>query len=153
MATLNSLKSNILVILTTLITNSIIAQTNTFPLTGNAGIGTTSPQYPLHIVQNNNLAAVVLQSSSAGWGSGMQYTNTAATGGRSYGIYSNAYGAFCIVDVAAQVDRIHIGSNGNIGINTVQINDPNNRLFVEGGIRARKITVDQAVWPDYVFKS
>lgn len=42
--------------------------------------------------------------------------------------------------------------NGGVGIGTSNVNDPNNRLFVEKGIRTRQVTVDQAAWPDYVFK-
>lgn len=40
---------------------------------------------------------------------------------------------------------------GGVGIGTTHTNDPNNRLFVETGIRTRQVTVDQATWPDYVF--
>jgi hypothetical protein len=134
-----------------LLINYATSAQNTFPSTGYAGIGTLSPQAQLHIVQNDNQVSLILQSSSAGWGSGMSFQNTAPAG-KAWGIYSNAYGALCVTDIAAQVDRIHIGPNGNVGINTYNINDANNRLFVEGGIRARKVTVDQAQWPDYVFR-
>jgi len=41
--------------------------------------------------------------------------------------------------------------NGSVGIGTSNTNDPNYRLFVETGIRTRRVTVDQATWPDYVF--
>jgi hypothetical protein len=40
---------------------------------------------------------------------------------------------------------------GNVGIGTANVADPNFRLFVETGIRTRKIKVDQTNWPDYVF--
>jgi hypothetical protein len=119
---------------------------------GNVGVGTTVPQSMLHIVQNNNLVSLVLEGNSAGWGSGIYFKNTAATGG-NYGIYSSSWGTLSITDATAGGDRIYIGANGNVGINTHNIDDPNNMFFVEGEIRSRKVTVDQAAWPDYVFDS
>lgn len=42
-------------------------------------------------------------------------------------------------------------STGNVGIGTINITDANYKLFVETGIRTRKVKVDQSTWPDYVF--
>jgi len=39
----------------------------------------------------------------------------------------------------------------SVGIGTTSIGDVNYKLFVESGIKTRKVTVDQASWPDYVF--
>jgi hypothetical protein len=47
--------------------------------------------------------------------------------------------------------RLYIGNNGNVGIGTMSINDNNYALFVNKGIRTRKVKVDQETWPDYVF--
>jgi hypothetical protein len=47
--------------------------------------------------------------------------------------------------------ELTISGGGNVGIGTMKINDPNYRLFVEKGIRTRKVKVDQAAWPDFVF--
>ncbi|MGN6493881.1 MAG: hypothetical protein ACTHLE_17920 [Agriterribacter sp.] len=41
--------------------------------------------------------------------------------------------------------------NGNVGIGTSNTSDPEYKLFVEAGVRTRKVKVDQAAWPDYVF--
>ncbi|MBN8838554.1 MAG: hypothetical protein J0I09_14935 [Sphingobacteriia bacterium] len=49
-------------------------------------------------------------------------------------------------------DDIVIDGNGNVGIGTTNTNDLTYKLFVEIGIRTRKIKVDQQTWPDYVFK-
>jgi hypothetical protein len=46
-----------------------------------------------------------------------------------------------------------IRGDGKVGIGTIQLNDAAYRLFVETGIRTRKVKVDQAVWSDYVFHS
>lgn len=43
-------------------------------------------------------------------------------------------------------------ATGNIGIGTANINDPAYKLYVEAGIRTRKVKVDQTVWSDYVFE-
>ena len=40
---------------------------------------------------------------------------------------------------------------GNLSIGTIKSNDPNYKLFVETGIRTRKVKVDQDTWPDFVF--
>jgi Repeat of unknown function (DUF5907) len=49
-------------------------------------------------------------------------------------------------------EQATISSNGNVGIGTTTVSDTTYRLFVEKGIRTRKIKVDIASWPDYVFK-
>ncbi len=43
------------------------------------------------------------------------------------------------------------GSTGNVGIGTIKVTDTAYKLFVEKGIRTRKIKVDISSWPDYVF--
>ena len=46
--------------------------------------------------------------------------------------------------------RMYIDNNGRVGIGTTNLGT-GYKLFVEEGIRTRKIKVDQAAWPDYVF--
>jgi hypothetical protein len=41
----------------------------------------------------------------------------------------------------------------SVGIGTDSISDPSYKLFVASGIRTRKIKVDIAAWPDFVFES
>ncbi|HEX2608667.1 MAG TPA: hypothetical protein VHK91_14870, partial [Flavisolibacter sp.] len=41
--------------------------------------------------------------------------------------------------------------NGSVGIGTSNTNDPSFRLFVETGIRTRRVKVDAYAWADYVF--
>jgi hypothetical protein len=43
--------------------------------------------------------------------------------------------------------------DGTMGIGTVNTTDANYKLFVENGIRTRKVKVDADAWPDYVFAS
>lgn len=42
-------------------------------------------------------------------------------------------------------------NTGRVGIGTTSLNDVNYKLFVESGIRTRKVKVDLASWADYVF--
>lgn len=61
--------------------------------------------------------------------------------------------------VAKFIDSTTLGNsliydNGtSVGIGTKKITDTSHRLFVERGIRTRKVTVDIDSWPDYVFES
>lgn len=78
-------------------------------------------------------------------------------------VYIAGYNAGNMAGVATE--RVYIGEpttgkhltvnllNGGVGIGTNDVNDPNYRLFVETGIRTRKVKVDQTSWPDYVFDS
>ena len=48
---------------------------------------------------------------------------------------------------------MRIGSNGNVGIGTNKTAGTDYKLYVELGIRTRKIKVDQTTWADYVFET
>ena len=63
-----------------------------------------------------NDLALELRSNGAGWGSGMQFANT-ATGGRTYGMYSGSDGAMHFTDNTASQDRILIRNNGDVVVN------------------------------------
>jgi hypothetical protein len=55
------------------------------------------------------------------------------------------------------VHAMIVHNSGQVGLGTnytkTSFQDASFRLLVEGGIRARKVKVDQASWPDYVFDS
>jgi hypothetical protein len=61
--------------------------------------------------------------------------------------YGSRSGHFFVVN-GTEVLRV---SEGRVGIGTIYVADTSYKLFVEKGIRTRKVKVDQAVWPDYVF--
>ena len=79
---------------------------------GNVGIGTTNPTYPLHINQPASTASYAL------------FTNGTATSGTLFGI--DADGDFIILNqenktikmYTNDTERLHIKSNGNVGIGT-----------------------------------
>jgi len=56
-----------------------------------------------------------------------------------------------IRDGGGTVDMVNFQPNGSVGIGTNKTNDPNYKLFVETGIKTRKVRVDQQIWADYVF--
>lgn len=145
---------------------------------GRLGVGVNSPQYPLDVAGQMASNGFVLSNSYPGSGSDLTISakfNTAAfdlisihNGWDPNGVYIagyNASNASVSGWTALATQKVYIGSsafsntnylcvnlmNGGVGIGTSDVNDPNNRLFVETGIRTRKVTVDQAAWPDYVF--
>lgn len=56
-----------------LCTGTALAQTNTFPSSGNVGIGTTSPDAPLHIKTNGTFHPWIALDKNAGQYSGLQF--------------------------------------------------------------------------------
>jgi hypothetical protein len=137
----------------------IQAQTNTFPTTGNAGIGTTNPGYLLEV----NTTSVGEQSSL-----GIQQVNTAgnpvnmpttrliynwyATPKASVNFHrgnaaSDGFMSFSTSSNNVLVERVRIGSYGNVGIGTTALPELLNVVgniyanpSVNGGLRLQNTT-------------
>jgi hypothetical protein len=217
---------------------------NTFPTTGNAGIGTTSPQANLHLYSTLQNPRVHIQSTASNGAPGYTIAETNGTeawtwhynisggymGFHRYGlgntlVISNTgkvgigtnnplsrldlgelkisdlasfptegsitddWGSYIVGNInggqklrlgvandgntkaeiylennntpngsisfktaagAGAITRMYIDANGRVGIGTTSIGT-GYKLFVEEGIRTRKVKVDQQTWPDYVF--
>jgi hypothetical protein len=111
-----------------------LTQVMTIGSTGYIGIGTASPQVPLHVSGTNGAIR-------------LQYT-----GNSGYGQMETTAGNDLILKTSGSAgthERIAIlETNGNVGIGTTA---PSQKLSVNGNISAKKIIVTQTGWSDYVF--
>jgi len=92
---------------------------------GNVGIGTTSPTYNLHtygtnprnLIQDPSAGYPILQLNNASGNFYMSIDNSAGTGfGSAYGRYLYSDGAYPMMFVTNDVERMRITSGGNVGI-------------------------------------
>ena len=140
-----------------LFVNFVYAQTNTFPATGNVGIGTTTPAAEL------SFRSVSLGTEAVGitWHSAAPQTygihRTLGTWvGPNYQQIRVSWNTGIVLDpgsvyAKSYVDIVGGGlrvTSGNVGIGTAT---PAEKLSVNGKIRAQEIKVETANWPDYVF--
>ena len=129
----------------------LYGQTNTFPTSGNVGIGTMTPVTKLEILggtdwtSNHWKKSMKLNSSQAiQWSSTTAYFGIGATDPTGLFFFSTT-----VDDNSAPAKYVMVmRDNGNIGIGTI---NPSDKLSVNGNIRAHEIKVETANWPDYVF--
>jgi len=138
----------------------LYGQTNSFPASGNVGVGTVNPQTTLQVngtVTISNPAGfsydenLRLPSSNAGYAC-IAMGAISATSGSGPGQWSLI--KFPVVESSRfsirhfNDDYFNILTNGNVGIGIIS---PVEKLSVRGKIRAQEIKVETANWPDYVF--
>jgi hypothetical protein len=120
-----------------------IAQTNTFPSSGNVGIGTVSPAVPLSFGNNlSNTKLALWESSEIRYGFGIQ--------GFQFRLHLGSQDArfSFLSDATGTTELMTILGTGNVGIGTIS---PQAKLAVNGDIFSKKVKVTQTGWPDYVF--
>jgi hypothetical protein len=124
---------------------------------GNVGIGTTSPSAQLHTTGSVRLAGLTMDSTRirvlvADNNGNVAYRNVSTIGGGS-GSISGTINYLAKYSSGTTIGNSLLFDNGSgVGIGTVSINDTAYRLFVEKGIRTRKVKVDVSSWADYVFE-
>ncbi len=147
--------------------SSICMAQNTFPGSGNAGIGTLNPIGNLDIFTSENISTTPLISLRSNFhfagNYGMirfgDYTQTVLyqKGAIIYeSVSGSARGKFHIAmentdgsgSVTLADARFTVQSDGNIGIG---ITNPTEKLSVNGKIKAKEVKVEATGWPDYVF--
>ena len=149
-----------------------MAQSNTFPTIGYAGIGTLSPAAPLNINLGaggvNGTVGLRIGSDSNYPSLELGVENTYDAQIRTYGndlnIYSGHFRQLGTVSTENHsikfftskinstnwsIPKMVLNEDGNVGIG---ITTPSEKLAVNGNIRAKEIMVEVANWPDYVFE-
>lgn len=156
--------------------NSIMGPKFAISDNGNVGIGTTDPKAKLDVAGNMLLKSVLTNTSPRPSLSTQPLSGEIraySAGGYAYddGLLRLSAGAGTTPAIMSYIDissystvpdinqnivfgtageeKMRIDRNGNIGIGTAI---PNEKLTVNGKIRAREIKVEGTNWPDYVFE-
>lgn len=153
------------------------AQTNTFPASGNVGIGTTNPQSLLHIAGDNFITIGDYSATNATkgilftgyrdvvgnfFGASIEavpqwtccggYPNSGYAGIKMIGLSFNLHDPDSMDNASGKITPMFINYLGNVLIGkTSQINS-NYRLDVAGNVRANKVVVN-TTGADFVFDS
>ena len=156
------------------------AQSNIFEANGKVGIGVNNPRSLLDVgkqINNGTIGAVLARLSEGdiqGEGTflGVRAWESRLPGygaiynGKSFSIEHAFYGqlnsainfyrgesmigGYITFATYNGTERMRISTSGSVGIGTTA---PNEKLEVNGKIRAKEIKVENNNWPDYVFKS
>ncbi len=120
-----------------LFTLSAVSQ-NTFPSSGNVGIGTTSPAYLLDL-NTTTTTKLRLQGGTGSFGqNGILFNTTGSSYANKFYLYngnSNGNFGFGLYDNTINSWRFWVNNNGNVGIGTTSPGPY--KLAVEGKIGAR----------------
>ena len=129
---------------------------------GSVGIGTTNPNEKLHVNGNQFLNGYLSFPHSYGDANDGKIGNSQFAPGLDI-VGINNDNTFRKVQVWGQITQNQndgtntwVGANyfnGNVGIGTTSLTGTDYKLYVETGIRTRKVKVDQVGWPDYVFRN
>lgn len=118
---------------------------NVFPSTGDVGIGTNTPEFPLHVLVPDNTNGIILGNDS---------------GARFFMKVNEIGGGQLFVRSYDGHDRIFLNADGQsffinrVGIGLNPVSNPNNyMLAVNGVIGAKEMMIENtsSTWPDYVF--
>jgi len=113
---------------------TIKAQSNTFPSSGNVGIGTTSPSLQLHL-RNSSTAQARIESTAAA-AAAIDFKNTSRRWVVGTGILAGG-GDFSIYDANSSLTRMYFDASGNVGIGTTT---PAAKLEISGANVLPRVT-------------
>jgi hypothetical protein len=117
---------------------AVQAQTNSFPSTGNVGIGTTSPASILDVIGNITMSgnAATRTIWNSGYGGGLQLLRSDAN--------STRWAKLGIVDGSGNwVGGIHVSNDTYVGIGTTT---PGSQLDVNGNITMSANATTRTIW-------
>jgi hypothetical protein len=117
---------------------AVQAQTNSFPSTGNVGIGTTSPASTLDVIGNITMSgnAATRTIWNSGYGGGLQLLRSDAN--------STRWAKLGIVDGSGNwVGGIHVSNDTYVGIGTTT---PGSQLDVNGNITMSANATTRTIW-------
>lgn len=155
-----------LLFLLLILSTSVFGQTNTFPTSGNVGIGILNPNSPLHINSNSTgVTSIFGHGSDGGFRIVSTQSRISNADGALIGEFGIDYngiknsaiafyrgntvtGGFMAFTTNDGTERMRIANTGNIGIGTF---NPTQKLEVNGNIKTKEVNVTAAGWPDYVF--
>jgi hypothetical protein len=130
--------------------------------TGKVGIGISAPEMRLDVqttdvndgmmLRHSSTGFIKIHANSLGAGAHNPITKSGDAGivfGGGAAPSSSTFG-FVIAPWSNSNSGLRINNEGRVSIGTSE-SSAGYKLFVEEGIRTRKVKVDQASWPDYVF--
>lgn len=134
-----------IIVLLLIVSHQVFAQTNTFPSSGNVGIGTLSPNAGLEVVRSSNIGGVwnpngSIFTTAEGANSLIMDTNEIYGSGTLYlGSKSGDIIKFRTVSDSGYSDKVVIKANGYVGIG---ITNPTEKLEVNGRIKSEAISLN-----------
>ena len=123
---------------------------------GKLGLGISMPSAQLHTsgtvrfagLTNDNTQARVIVSDASG---NLSYRDVSTIGGS--GSISGTNNYLAKYSGTTSIGNSIIYDNGtSVGIGTTNVTESGFKLYVESGIRTRKVKVDMATWADHVFE-